>query len=90
MSLAADDQQQFFTDGFGEELATELSRFNSLNVVSMYAMDDTNFAIKTAANISQLGKELNVSFITTGTMCALNDKMRIHARLYRADTSQQI
>ncbi|MDO6762052.1 transmembrane adenylate cyclase [Agarivorans sp. 1_MG-2023] len=90
LSLAADDQQQFFADGFGEELATELSRFDSLNVVSMYAMGDTNFDIKTAADISQVGKELNVSFITTGTMRALNDKMRIHARLYRADTGQQI
>ncbi|WP_215426487.1 transmembrane adenylate cyclase [Agarivorans albus] len=90
LSLADDNQQQFFADGFGEELATELSRFDTLNVVSMYAMGDTSFDINTAADINQIGKQLKVSFITSGTMRALNNQMRIHARLYRADTGQQV
>jgi adenylate cyclase len=90
LSLSEDTEKQFFADGFGEELATELARFDMLKVVSMHALGETNIDPRTSADVKGLGEKLGVSFITSGTMQALGNKMRVYARLYRTDTGEQV
>jgi adenylate cyclase len=90
LSLSDDAEKRFFAEGFGEELATELARFDMLKVVSMHALGDTNIDPRTSADVKGLGEKLNVSFITSGTMQALGNKVRIYAKLYRTDSGEQI
>jgi adenylate cyclase len=90
LSLSEDTEKQYFADGFGEELATELARFDMLKVVSMHALGETNIDPRTSADVKGLGEKLGVSFITSGTMQALGNKMRVYARLYRTDTGEQV
>lgn len=90
LSLSDDAEKRFFAEGFGEELATELARFDMLKVVSMHALGDTNIDPRTSADVKGLGEKLNVSFITSGTMQALGNKVRIYAKLYRTDSGEQV
>ncbi|WP_240464856.1 FlgO family outer membrane protein [Paraferrimonas sp. SM1919] len=90
LSLSDDKEQHYFAEGFGEDLATELSRFDTLKVVSMYALGDVEINPTSTTDIKRLGQELNVSFVTSGTLRTYQDKARIQARLYRTDTGQQV
>ncbi|MGF1775437.1 transmembrane adenylate cyclase [Vibrio nomapromontoriensis] len=90
LSLSDDAEKRFFAEGFGEELATELARFDMLKVVSMHALGDTSIDPRTSADVKGLGEELGVSFITSGTMQTLGNKIRIYAKLYRTDSGEQV
>lgn len=90
LSLSDDPEKRFFAEGFGEELATELARFDMLKVVSMHALGETSIDPRTSADVKGLGEKLGVSFITSGTMQALGNKVRIYAKLYRTDSGEQV
>ncbi|MGR5176676.1 transmembrane adenylate cyclase [Vibrio parahaemolyticus] len=90
LSLSEDAEKRFFAEGFGEELATELARFDMLKVVSMHALGETSIDPRTSADVKGLGEKLGVSFITSGTMQALGNKVRIYAKLYRTDSGEQV
>jgi TolB-like protein len=77
-NMSADPEQEYFADGFSEDLITDLARFNELFVVSR----NTSFAFKERSlDIRKVGKELGVAYCLEGSVRKMGARVRITAQL---------
>ena len=77
-NLSNDEEQEYFCEGFSEDLLSMLSRFNKLVVISSHA----SFAYKDKSkSFKEIGKELGVKYVIHGSVRKLGPKMRINANL---------
>ena len=77
---ASDPELVSLCGGFSDEISLELSRFDNLNVVSNLVQDE--------GYVQDRADE--ALFIVSGSIRQLGERVRIHARLQRSDTRQQI
>jgi serine/threonine-protein kinase len=81
------DPEQEFAEGMTEELNTQLAQIGALKVISRTsAMKYKN----TAKSMPEIGRDLKVDAIVTGTVLRSGGKVRITAHLIRAETDDQI
>jgi len=77
-NLSKDEEQDYFCEGFSEDLLSMLSRYNKLVVMSSHA----SFSYKEKSkSFKEIGKELGVRYIIHGSVRKLGSKMRISANL---------
>ena len=77
-NMSGDPQQQYFSDGFTEDIITELSRFRSLFVVAR----NSSFAYRgDAIDVRKAGRELGVRFVVEGSVRRAGESVRISAQL---------
>ena len=77
-NLSNDEEQEYFCEGFSEDLLSMLSRFNKLVVISSHA----SFAYKDKSkSFKEIGKELGVKYVIHGSVRKLGPKIRINANL---------
>jgi TolB-like protein/Tfp pilus assembly protein PilF len=86
-NLSNDPEQDYFADGMTEELSTQLAQIRALKVISRTSAMKYK---KTAKTMPEIGRELNVDAIVTGTVLRSGGKVRITAHLIRAATDDQI
>ena len=86
-NLSNDDEQEYFCEGFSEDLLSMLSRFNKLVVISSHA----SFAYREKSkSFKEIGKELGVRYIIHGSVRQLGPKMRINANLVSTENENSI
>jgi TolB-like protein/Tfp pilus assembly protein PilF len=73
--------KEYFVDGMTEALITELSKIQSLTVISRTSVMQFKGTKKT---VPEIAKDLNVDAIIEGSALLLNDKVRITAQLVDA------
>lgn len=82
-----DPDQDYFADGFSEEVMVALARFRGLMVVARNAA----MAFKgRAVDPRQLSRDLGVSWCLRGSVRRLGEKVRITSELDRTATGEQI
>jgi adenylate cyclase len=84
LNLSGDPQQDRISDGVTDSLTTDLSRaIPGSFVVSR----DTAFAYKgKAADVRQIGRELNVRYVLEGSVLSDGDVVRVNSQLVDAGT----
>lgn len=86
-NLSDDSAQAYFSEGITEDIITELSRFKSLTVIARHS----SFSYRDReVRISQIGRELNVSYVVDGSVQKAADRIRINARLIETSSETQI
>ena len=86
-NLSNDDEQEYFCEGFSEDLLSMLSRFNKLVVISSHA----SFSYREKSkSFKEIGKELGVRYIIHGSVRKLGPKMRINANLVSTENENSI
>ena len=86
-NLSKDEEQEYFCEGFSEDLLSMLSRFNKLVVISSHA----SFAYKDKAkSFKEIGSELGVRYIIHGSVRKLGMKMRINSNLVSSADEKSI
>ena len=86
-NLSNNEEQEYFCEGFSEDLLSMLSRFNKLVVISSHA----SFAYKEKSKgFKEVGKELGVKYIIHGSVRKLGPKMRINANLVSTENENSI
>ncbi|WP_457938234.1 adenylate/guanylate cyclase domain-containing protein [Mesorhizobium sp. 10J20-29] len=82
-----DPEQEYFADGFTEDLITELSRFPDVFTISRNA----SFGLKgKSIDAREVGRTLGVQFCLEGGIRKLGDRVRINSYLVDAATGDQI
>ena len=77
-NLSSDPEQDFFADGITEDLLTELSRFNSLFVISR----NSSFTYKGKnLKIPDIAKELGVRYVVEGSVRKAGNRVRVTVQL---------
>ena len=86
-NLSNDKEQEYFCEGFTEDLLSMLSRYNKLVVISSHA----SFAYKEKdKNFQEIGKELGVKYIIHGSVRKLGPKMRINAQVLSTESDATV
>ncbi|MDI7861498.1 adenylate/guanylate cyclase domain-containing protein [Rhizobiaceae bacterium n13] len=86
-NLSGDPEQEYFSDGFSEDLITELSRFRDIFLVSRNA----SFAYKgRTVDLRQAGRELGVAYCLEGSVRKLGSNVRITCQLVETETGNQV
>ena len=81
-NLSNDVEQEYFCEGFSEDLLIVLSRFNKLMVIS----SNSSFAYRDKVkSLSEIGSELGVQYIIKGSVRKLGNKIRINAQLLSSE-----
>ncbi len=86
-NMSGDPQQEYFSDGFTEELIDRLSAIPNLRV----AARTSSFQFKgRAADIRDIAKRLNVDAVVEGSVRRAGDTVRITAQLIRASDGYHV
>ena len=87
VNLSGDPGQEYFSDGFSEDLITELSRFHQIFVLSRNA----SFALKgRRLDVRDLGRHLGTSYCLEGSVRNLGSRVRITCRLVDTRSGDQV
>ena len=82
-----DPEQEYFADGFTEDLITEISRFADLFVTSR----NTSFAFKGQnVDLREVGKQLGVAYCLEGSVRKMGDRVRITSQLINTLTGDHV
>ena len=86
-NMSGDAEQEYFSDGISEDIITDLSKVSSLAVVSR----NTAFSFKGKnVDISQVAKQLKVSYVLEGSVRKAGGRVRINAQLIEGSKDNHI
>lgn len=86
-NLSGDSDQEYFADGMTEELITELTKINSLHVISRRS---AVYYKETKKTLPQIAQELGVDAAIEGTVQRSGDRVRVSAELVEGRTDRQL
>ena len=86
-NLSHDPDQEYFSDGMTEDIISKLYKISNLHVTSRTSVLMYKDTKKT---INQIADELGVTYILEGSVQRANNKVRIIARLIKADDDENI
>jgi len=86
-NISNDASRDFFADGLGEQLSTELTRFHDLAIISYYS--SRHVAGKTN-DIKEAAILLGAQYILTGSMQSSGGDLRVSVQLILGNSSEQI
>jgi len=82
-----DSEQEYFADGFTDDLITELARFSELFVTSRNA----SFALKGRnSDLREVGKQLGVAYCLEGSVRKMGERIRINCQLINTRTGDHV
>ena len=80
-------EQEYFADGITEDIITELSRFQSLRVVSR----NSSFVFKgKATEIAEVGRRLDVQYVVEGSVRKAGERIRVTAQLIEVASGDHV
>jgi TolB-like protein/class 3 adenylate cyclase/Tfp pilus assembly protein PilF len=86
-NIGGDASQDYFVDGVTESLTTDLSRIAGAFVIGR----STAFTYKgKAADLKQIGRELNVRYVLEGSVQRSGNRMRVNVQLIEAETGAHL
>jgi TolB-like protein/class 3 adenylate cyclase/Tfp pilus assembly protein PilF len=86
-NIGGDPEQEYFVDGVTESLTTDLSRISGAFVIAR----NTAFTYKgKAADVKQIGRDLNVRYALEGSVQRGSNRMRVNVQLIDAETGSHL
>jgi adenylate cyclase len=86
-NMSGDPEQEFFSDGITEDIITELSRFNTLDVIARHS----SFAFKgEKLGIREIGEKLKVHYVVEGSVRRVGGRVRITVQLIESESENHV
>ena len=86
-NIGGHPEQDYFADGVTESLTSDLSRISSAFVIAR----NTAFTFKgKAADVKQIGRDLNVRYVLEGSVQRSGTRMRVNVQLIDAETGSHL
>ena len=86
-NLSGDPRQEFFSDGFTEDITTTLAKIPRMFVISR----ESSFTFKgKSLQIQEIGRELGVRYVLEGSIQKFGDQIRITAQLIDATNGHHL
>ena len=86
-NLSGDAAQDYFADGMTDTLITDLSKISALKVISRPSVMQYK---GTRKSLPEIGRELHVDAVLTGSVVRAGDRVRVGVQLTHAATEQNI
>ena len=87
-NLSPPAENEFLADGMGEELVNELAKSEGLRVVARAST--LPFSDSRTRNLAQIGNQLKVDTLLTGSVRRSGDRIRVSVQLVRAADGTQL
>lgn len=88
-NLSGDPQQDYLSDGLTEELITELARLQPIRL-GVIARTSTTHYRGSNIPVSQIGRDLGVSYVVEGSVRRSGERVRISVQLIRVDNQTHL
>jgi adenylate cyclase len=86
-NMSGDGEQEYFSDGFTEDIITNLSRNHAFFVISR----STSFTYKgPAVDVGKVGRDLGVRYVLEGSARKAGNRVRITAQLIEAASGHHL
>jgi TolB-like protein/class 3 adenylate cyclase/Tfp pilus assembly protein PilF len=86
-NIGGNSEQEYFADGVTESLTTDLSRISGAFVIAR----NTAFTYKgRAADVKQIGRDLNVRYVLEGSVQRGGNRMRVNVQLIDTETGSHL
>jgi adenylate cyclase len=86
-NLSNDPEQEYFADGFTDDLTTDLSRISGSFVIAR----NTAFTYKgKAVDVKRVGRELGVRYVIEGSVRRAGHQVRVNVQLVDAETGAHL
>ncbi|HQT98359.1 MAG TPA: adenylate/guanylate cyclase domain-containing protein [Thermodesulfobacteriota bacterium] len=86
-NMTGDPKQEYFADGFTEQLITSLSKISTLFVIAR----NSSFTYKgKPVKVQQVSEELGVRYVLEGSVQKFGDRVRINAQLIDAVSGEHL
>jgi len=86
-NMSGDQDQEYFSDGIGEDIITSLSMNHGIFVIAR----NSSYAYKgQPVDVSRIGRELGVRYVLEGSVRRVADRVRITAQLIEAERRAHI
>ena len=86
-NMSGDVEQEYFADGLTEDIITELSRFQAFFVIARHSA----FVYKgKPVTVQDVGRELGVLYVVTGSVRAAGNRLRVAVQLVEAASDNNI
>jgi TolB-like protein/DNA-binding winged helix-turn-helix (wHTH) protein len=86
-NISADTSELYFADGMTEALISDLARISALRVISRHSVMQYR---DTPRTVPEIGRELNVDAVLTGSISRSGERVRIAVQLIHAATDQNL
>ena len=86
-NIDGNSRKDYFASGMTEYLITDLSRLSSLVVIARTSVIGYNSA---TVNIKDIGKDLKVRYVLTGSVQTTGDRLRVAVQLSDAENNMQV
>ena len=86
-NISRDVSRDFFADGLGEQLSTDLTRFHDITVISYYS--SRHVAGKTS-DLLESSKLLGAKYMLTGSIQSDNKHLHVRVQLITGETGEQL
>jgi TolB-like protein/DNA-binding SARP family transcriptional activator len=86
-NLAGDETNGRIADGITDDIITELARFRDFDVI---ARNSTEVYKSKPVDVRQIGEDLNVEYVVTGSFQRQGNQLRINTQLIEASTGHQV
>ena len=86
-NISADASELYFADGMTEALISDLARISALRVISRHSVMQYR---DTPRTVPEIGRELNVDAVLTGSISRSGERVRIAVQLIHAATDQNL
>jgi len=86
-NLSSENSKDYFVAGIGEQLSTDLARFQNLTVISYYTTYQYDAALK---DLHEMKKTVAIDYVLTGSVRFSNDMVRLNVQLVLAATGEII
>jgi TolB-like protein/DNA-binding winged helix-turn-helix (wHTH) protein/Tfp pilus assembly protein PilF len=86
-NLTGDSSQDYFADGMTEALITDLAKISAIRVMSRSSVMKYKSARKP---VPEIGSELNVDAVLTGSVVRSGERVRINVQLVHATTGRNL
>ncbi|HEV2827608.1 MAG TPA: tetratricopeptide repeat protein, partial [Pyrinomonadaceae bacterium] len=86
-NLSGNTSQDYFADGMTDALISDLARVGALRVMSLPSVMQYK---GTRKSLSEIGRELNVDAVLTGSVVRSGERVRINVQLMHAGSEQNV
>jgi TolB-like protein len=86
-NISKDSSRDFFADGLGEQLSTDLTHFHDIAVISYYS---SRHAAGKTTDITEAAKLLGANYLVTGSIQPDNKHLLIRVQLIFGDSGEQL
>src|SRR5215203_110351 len=84
-NLSSENTKDYFVAGIGEQLSTDLARFQNLSVISYYSTYKYDSALK---DLQEMKKTIAIDYVLTGSVRFINETVRLNVQLVLAQNGE--